>query len=88
MTMWMVRAESDSSLFQPFISHGVVAIGWAEVGDLHEFSSRDEILAVVRRQYPDWKKGAHIAIASMLHRFSREIQPHDAVITYDRVRRV
>lgn len=88
MTMWMVRAESDSSLFQPFISHGVVAIGWAEVGDLRAFSSREEILAEVRRQYPDWKKGAHIATASMLHRFSREIQPHDAVITYDRVRRV
>ena len=32
MTMWMVRAASDSSLFQPFISHGVVAIGWADVG--------------------------------------------------------
>ena len=88
MTMWMVRAESDSSLFQPFISDGVVAIGWAEVGDLHAFASRDEILAEVRRQYPEWKKGAHIASASMLRRLSREIQPNDGVITYDRVRRV
>ena len=86
--MWMVRAESDSSLFQPFISHGVVAIGWAEVGDLQAFSSREEILSMVRQQYPDWKKGAHITSASMLHRFSKEIEPEDAIITYDRTRRV
>ena len=88
MTMWMVRAESDGSLFQPFISQGAVAIGWPDVGDLHAFSSREEILAEVRRRYPDWKKRSHIASASMLHRFSREIQPEDGVITYDRVRRV
>ena len=88
MAMWMVRAESDGSLFQPFIMRGVVAIGWSDVGDLHRFSSRDEILAEVRKQYPDWKQRAHIATASMLHRFSREIQPKDGVITYDRIRRV
>lgn len=88
MTMWMVRAASDSSLFEPFISHGVVAIGWPDVGDLQAFSSREEILSEVRRQYPDSKKGAHITTASMLHRFSTEIQPEHAIITYDRVRRV
>ena len=88
MTMWMVRAASDSSLFQPFISHGVVAIGWADVGDLQAFSSREEIVSVVREQYPDWKKGAHITSAGMLHRFSKEIEPEDAIITYDRTRRV
>ena len=88
MTMWMVRAASDGSLFQQFISEGVVAIGWADVGDLQAFSSREEILAEVRQQYPDWKKGAHITSASMLHRFSNEIEPGDDIITYDRNRRV
>ena len=34
MTMWMVRAESDGSLFQPFIDKSLVAIGWADVRDL------------------------------------------------------
>ena len=88
MTMWMVRAAGDSSLFQQFISHGAVAIGWADVGDLQAFSSREEILAKVCQQYPDWKKGAHITSAGMLHRFSKEIQPNDAIITYDRTRRM
>ena len=88
MTMWMVRAASDSSLFQPFITGGVVAIGWAEVGDLGAFSSRNEILAEVRKRYPDWKPGAHITTASMLHRFSREMKLEHGVITYDRIRRV
>ena len=88
MTMWMVRAASDSSLFQPFITQGVVAIGWADVGDLGAFSSGNEILAEVRNRYPDWKQGAHITTASMLRRFSREMKPGDGVITYDRVRRV
>ena len=88
MTMWMVRAASDGSLFQPFITRGVVAIGWADVGALGAFSSGDEILAEVRNRYPHWKQGAHITTASMLRRFSREMKPGDGVITYDRVRRV
>ena len=88
MTMWMVRAASDSSLFQPFITGGVVAIGWADVGDLAVFSSGDAILAEVRKRYPDWKQGAHITTSSMLRRFSQEMNPEDGVITYDRVRRV
>ena len=29
--MWMARAASDGSLFQPFIMGGVDAIGWADV---------------------------------------------------------
>ena len=31
MNMWMARAASDGSLFQPFIMGGVDAIGWADV---------------------------------------------------------
>ena len=88
MTMWMVRSASDSSLFQKFISNGVVAIGWADVGDLQVFASREEILAEVCQKYPDWKKGAHITSASMLYRFSKEIEPEHDIITYDRTRRV
>ena len=36
MTMWMVRAEVDGRHYQPFLEHGVVAIGWEDVGDLDQ----------------------------------------------------
>lgn len=34
MSMWMAHAASEGSLFQPFITGGLVAIGWADVGAL------------------------------------------------------
>lgn len=57
MTMWMVRAESDGSLFQPFIDQGLVAIGWSDVGDLGQFESREALVAELRERYPGKRAG-------------------------------
>ena len=88
MTMWMVRAESDGSLFQPFIEKGLVAIGWSGVGDLGRFESRERLAAELREQYPGRRAGWYRSAGGMLHRFSRELQAEDGVVSYDRTRRV
>ena len=88
MTMWMVRAESDGSLFQPFIDKGLVAIGWPDVGDLGRFESRETLLAELRDRYPGQRAGWYTNAGGMLHRFSRELQADDSVVSYDRTRRV
>ncbi|MDE0693643.1 MAG: restriction endonuclease [Gammaproteobacteria bacterium] len=86
--MWMVRAESDGSLFQPFIEKEVVAIGWCDVGDLSGFGSREALFAEVRERYPGRSAGAYASTAGMLHRFSKDVAKGDGVVSYDRSRRV
>ena len=44
MTMWMVRAGSDGSLFEPFIRNNLIAIGWPALGDLGHIESREELI--------------------------------------------
>ena len=88
MTMWMVRAGRGSRLFQPFMEHDVVAIGWSDVGDLDACSSREAILGKVQEQWPDWKQQGQINAAGMLYRFSKQMEPGDRVVTYDQSRRV
>ncbi len=88
MTMWMVRAESDGSLFQPFIDKGLVAIGWPDVGDLGRFKSRETLVAELREQYPGQRAGWYANAGGMLSRFSKELQADDGVVSYNRTRRV
>ena len=88
MTMWMVRAARDGSLFQPFIDGGFVAIGWSRMGDLGQFESQKALVAELRKQYPGERAGWYANSGGMLWRFSREMQAGDGVVTYDRTRRV
>ena len=88
MTMWMVRAEEGSRLYQPFLEQGVVAIGWSDVGDLSILKSREEILEKVEENWPEWKPQAKFNAAGMLFRFAHQMQPGDWVITYNKIQRI
>lgn len=88
MTMWMVRAESDGRLFQPFIKKGRVAIGWPALGDLSRFESREAIATQLRKEDPGRSAGAYTTMSGVLFRFLKELQAGDAVISYDRTRRI
>ena len=88
MAMWMVRAESDGSLFEPFTQNNFVAIGWPKLGDIGQVASRDELIPMLQSNYPDRTNGAHQNHATMLFRFLKTLQLRDRVITYDRTSRV
>ena len=49
----MVRAESDGSLFEPFIRNNLVAIGWPALGDLGHIKSREELIPLLHEGYPE-----------------------------------
>ena len=88
MTMWMVRAESDGRLFRPFIDKSLVAIGWPDLGDLSSFESREAIATQLRKEDPGRSAGAYRTTSGVLFRFLKEMQAGDAVISYDRTRRI
>lgn len=88
MTMWMVRAEVDNRLYQPFLEKGIVAIGWAKIGDLNQYRSREQLRSAVKLSWPNWKQQAQINAAGMLHRFATQIKIGDGVVTYNKQQRV
>lgn len=86
--MWMVRAAGGGALLDEFKEKRVVAIGWSRVGDLAAYSNKKEIESTIREVWPDWSRGKVAISAGMLHRFAREVEVGDGVITYDSSRRV
>ena len=88
MTMWMVRAESDGSLFEPFLENNLVAIGWPSLGNIGHIASREEFIPLLEKHYPERSPGAYKNYATMLYRFVKLLKPADRVITYDRTSRV
>jgi restriction system protein len=65
-----------------FLSGGFVGIGWREISeDLGSVTTREQLVAVVRRHYPDLQSAILLSnYVSEIHRFLFEISPGDHVI--------
>lgn len=84
---WMVRAERGV-LFDTFKEKEAVAIGWADLGDLHSFKSRKAIAEEVASYWSELKPQGVAMVAGILLRFATEISIGDTVVTYDPSRRM
>lgn len=84
---WMVRAARGGRLADDFLDKGIVAIGWEELGDLSEFSSKDAVLAKAREIHPEAPEGRIQAAVSQQLRFRDEVATGHRVVTYDSGRR-
>ena len=80
---WMVRAGRGGRFFDQFRERSIVAIRWAELGDLSGLHSRAELLTLVRRSYPAESEQALKMSLSQVRRFLLEFSEGDRVITYD-----
>jgi restriction system protein len=84
-TIWGMHAGSHGqadSLFE----HGVVAIGWNEVGDLRLLPNNlGEYKQRVMQLYPEDKPGSWPLTAGMLFRFAHEMKPGDLVVNRSKV---
>jgi restriction system protein len=83
MNAWMVRCGRGGRFFDVFRDRSIVAVGWATVGDLSSFRTRDQFVAAVRRGYPDFTDQAALVGGSQLFRFAIEFTEGDRVVTYD-----
>lgn len=86
--VWMVRAGRDSIFVADFLSKGMVAIGWAELGDLTSVRSREEISKLVEQHWPENTKFQNMVSVGQVYRFRVELTPGKPVVTYDSARRV
>jgi restriction system protein len=79
--MWMVRAEGGELL--SVFRRGYVAIGWFEVGDLTELSSREAIRDRYDKSFADDSPVKAANAAGMLLKFRSLMERGDEIVTYD-----
>ena len=81
--IWFVRAGRGGVYSEHFLSNSVVAIGWADVGEIRPDDSDDDIRARFEIQFPDYSDRKRSTSASQVKRFAREVKVGDIAITYD-----
>jgi restriction system protein len=85
--MWMVRAERGR-LYDAFLEHGVVALGWTRLAPMVlEAPSRDALVAMYAALEPSRRRSAIVSGASQMWRFAHEMVVGDRVVTYSPQRR-
>jgi restriction system protein len=78
VTIWGVHSDHPEL---DLVGNGLVAIGWDELGDLHEIGPDKELMKQrVAATYPHAKPGAIPVWAGLLLRFAFEMKPGDLVI--------
>ncbi|WP_221621766.1 restriction endonuclease [Halocatena pleomorpha] len=86
---FMVRAGNDNELVEDFESRSLVAISWAELGDVSEIRSYDEMKSQFNAIDAYSKHNdRHIAqSAGQVHRFAVEMEEGHLVLSYDKTER-
>lgn len=79
--IWVVRAGKGGTYADEFEQIGIAAIGFGIEESASALKSRNAILSVLKRQYPNMKKGRAVNWASQLHRFVHEIKQGDTILT-------
>lgn len=79
---WIVRAGQGGQRIEDF-AKGVVAIGWGEVGSLHELTTLSAVKQRLRDTYGTALGGSFTAAAAVLHKFRNVTAKGDGVATYD-----
>ena len=79
-TAWLIRAGGRGELAESFIKNGIVAVGFGQLGDLSEVSSRDEILELVKRDWPESNDGQARARANQLWALLSQVHRDDVIV--------
>ena len=81
--MWMVRAGRGGVYAEHFLTSGVVAIDWAEVGEIGSDESDDSIRQRYEATFTEDSPGQRNVSIGQIKRFLREVAVGDHAVTYD-----
>ncbi|TXT17383.1 MAG: restriction endonuclease, partial [Planctomycetota bacterium] len=79
---WMVRAGEGGEVIDDF-ARGFVALGWRELSDLSNATSRETIRAMYLHAFPGHKAGKSFGAIAMLFKFRSVLRQGDKVVSYD-----
>lgn len=80
--VWVVRAGRSGIYAKDFVEKGVVAVGFGNIADLGDLQTREQALALIREEFPDFNATQHTVHAGQLFRF-RQLPVGSAVMTYE-----
>ena len=76
--VWAISAGEGGSQWEGFLSSGVVAIAWGQLGSLESYKSREEITEALTHLRPDGSVPSNDSLAC--YQFCNEINEGDIVI--------
>ncbi|MDL2271248.1 AAA family ATPase, partial [Methanobrevibacter sp. OttesenSCG-928-I08] len=76
--IWLLAPGENAKLWEDFKEKNIIAIGWGELGNLNNYSSKKEIEKELQNKYPSNTKQTNNSTA--LFNFSREMKIGDLVI--------
>jgi len=79
MALWMVRAGGRGEREHVFFDNNIVGIGWRKLPDLSVVKSKEELMDLYRRTYPEASKAETAVAVGQIWRFIHEIQRGDLV---------
>ena len=79
-TIWGIHPGARGEAEDLFVRRKVIAVGWAQVGDLHRLREREDFKGAFVETFPDTKPGAISTGAGQLYRFVHEMQVGDLVV--------
>ncbi len=78
--IWVMAPGKNGNLWDEFYANGIAGIGWDEIGDLSNYSSRDDVRASLVKLYPEGSKG-QTNNSLCLWQFAKEMKEGDILIT-------
>lgn len=81
--MWKITAGRSNAYVSQFIEESVVAIGWSDAGDYREVATRQELIELFGRTWPEQTSRQIQVAAGQVWRFLHEVREGDKVVTYD-----
>src|ERR1017187_444554 len=79
--LWGIHAGKTGDADQLFLTHNVIALGWADVGDVSKLAADREVFkARIKECRPDRKEGYYPVAGGQLFRFVHEVKVGDYVL--------
>lgn len=76
--IWAIATGENSFLWDDFVAHNIMAIGWDNLGDLSAYTTQEMITQKLAEEYTDGRRPTNDSLCCF--QFSHEIQVGDIVI--------
>jgi restriction system protein len=86
--IWFVRAGRDAVYADDFLQKDLIAVGWADLGEIPPDSSKQNLVDLYQKTYADRSIGRAQTAAAQMIRFMSEMNVGDDVMTFDREKRL
>jgi len=78
--LWGIHAGRKGEAEALFEEHNVIALGWPEMGDLNQLTTRDEVKGRYEHVYPGRKPMSVAVNTGQLYRFAHEMEIGDVIV--------